>query len=458
MRVAEVEARAKRRGSVGMRSAGVVGVIGFMASLTACNSGSGTAADGGPVTLEAWTTVTVPAQTEMLKKHLETCAAEASATMSVQTVTNDQISKRFSALGNQEPPNIVSAIDTPIAFMYSRKGLVPVDDIIDGIGREDFIQDPLHTVTADGKTWAIPDAALNSSLWFRKSALASAGVQPPRTWDELQAAAKALTTADTGGEQYGISVPLGSSPFNVAADTTFQLFYSAGVTIFDPASGQYVFDKHKAEAAKALKVLAALYNDSSPKASLQWGLSEYRNAFVQGQTAMASDAGGVVGQAAQQNPSALDDLGVVPFPGPNGAPAAHYGGAYHFAIGKASDAKVAASKKTMTCMMKPSLVAERATTRPVFLTPSLKKAYEEPVYKNNPMIQKFSSQLKVVRDEVVPSPAYRYGLEGGLNPAAGQLETATVIPDAVQKVALGQFTPEQAVVFMDEQFRALFKL
>jgi ABC-type glycerol-3-phosphate transport system substrate-binding protein len=433
-------------------------VAGLLVALTACSSGDadGTASSG-PVKLEVWTTVTVPAQTDMIKKHLDACATQANAQVTVQTVTNDQISKRFSALGNQDPPNIISAIDTPIAFMYSRKGLVQVDDVIDKIGRDQFIEAPLHTVSGDGHTWAVPDAALNSSLWFRKGALAKAGVEPPQTWDELRAAAKALTTAGKGGEQYGISVPLGTSPFNVAADTTFQLFYSAGVTVFDPANGTYVFNKQKGEAVAALAVLADLYQNASPKASVQWGLSEYRNAFVAGQTAMVSDAGGVVGQAAQQNPAALADFDVVPFPGPQGAPKAHYGGAYHFAVGKGSAAKVKASKDTLLCMMKPSLVAERATTRPVFLTPALRSAYEESTYKDNKTIKQFSSQLKLIAEKIAPNPAYRYGLEGGLNPAAGQLETSRIIPDVAQKVALGQFTPEQGATYMDEQFQALLK-
>ncbi|AIG73542.1 Conserved putative secreted protein [Amycolatopsis japonica] len=70
--------------------------------------------------------------------------------------------------------------------------LVPLDDVI-GPVRGDFNPSVLAAQTVDGKTYGIPQALDTQVLFYRKSFLQEAGVQPPQTLDELVDAAKKLS-------------------------------------------------------------------------------------------------------------------------------------------------------------------------------------------------------------------------------------------------------------------------
>ena len=115
-------------------------------------------------------------------------------------------------------------------------------------------------------------------------------------------------------------------------------------TVFDPKSGEYVFSEQKPIAIKAMKFLVDLYKTTSPPASVEWGWTEYRTAFVKGQVAMTNEWGAVVQMAAEQNPEMLGKMGVFPFPGPNAAekPTAALSGGYYYLVGKSTPDKVAA--------------------------------------------------------------------------------------------------------------------
>jgi hypothetical protein len=53
---------------------------------------------------------------------------------------------------------------------------------------------------------------------------------------------------------------------NVADQTYCQILYSAGIYIFDPKTGEYVFGKQKKAAQKALDFMIELYKKASPLA------------------------------------------------------------------------------------------------------------------------------------------------------------------------------------------------
>lgn len=58
---------------------------------------------------------------------------------------------------------------------------------------ENYYPDLLSTVSADGHMYGIPAVCNNVALIYNKKYLEEAGVNPPKTWEELKAAAKKLT-------------------------------------------------------------------------------------------------------------------------------------------------------------------------------------------------------------------------------------------------------------------------
>jgi multiple sugar transport system substrate-binding protein len=408
------------------------------------------------VELTFWTNLTTAAQANVIQKQINECVPQQPGlAVKLETVPFGAMYTRLiTALRRGEAPNIMNTIEGAVAFMQAKNGLVPVADLIDRLDRKDFIASYLHAVSKDGQVWGVPDWALHQEVWYRRDLLAKAGLKTPHSWDELLQAAKALTVAGTDGKpaQFGFAVPMGRSL--VAPQTYFQILYSAGGTIFDPKTGEYVLGEHKPLAEKALAFMIELYKAASPPASIEWSWSEYRTAFVKGQVAMTNEWGAVVQMAAEQNPQLLSQFDVFPFPGPSAEnkPVASLGGGYYYLIGKSTPEKVAASKALLQCLYEPRRVAERANSRPIFAIPATRSAFESDVFQSNETVKRFKPQLEVIFREVMPT-WYRYGMEAGLNPLAGQIEATTFIGDAIQNAALGKIKVDAAISQIDEQLR-----
>ena len=361
--------------------------------------------------------------------------------------------KLAAAIQAGTPPNLFNNIEAMVAFMHAKQTLEPIDDVIDGFGRDHFTKKYLDWVTAGGKTWALPDWALHQAVYYRKDLLAQKKLSVPKSWAELLDVAKALNNAKDG--MHGMGVPLGRE--FVGQQTVGAVMYSAGAYVYDPVTRQYVFDKNKDKAVRALRFLVELYKSASPAASIDWSWGEYRTAFVKEKVAMTFEWGAVVGQAASENPALLDKIGVFPFPGPDASdypPKANFGGAYFFTVSKAEPAKVEASKKLLRFLWAPDRLAKRANTRPVFAMPPVKAVFESAVYQNDLMVKRFSPELRMLYRDVMPYEQ-RHGLEAGLSPLAGLIESSYVFGDAVQNVILRNWTPERAVDWIDGQLQVM---
>ena len=442
------------QGGLGKRvrgSAGLPAQIGAAMALLCASANSAAALE-----LNIWTNLTTASQTTVIQKQTTECAAEQPGlTLKFETVPQSTMYTRLiTAFRKNDLPNIMNTLEGAVAFVHAKDGLVPVTEIVDALGRNDFIASYLQAVSKNDQVWGLPDWALHQEVWYRKDLLEAAKLKVPQSWNELLQAAKALNQPGADGKPavYGFAVPMGRAL--VAPQTYFQIFYSAGGTIFDPKTGAYVFGDQKELATQALQFLIDLYKAASPPASVEWSWTEYRTAFVKGQVAMTNEWGAVVQMAAEQNPAILDKIDVFPFPGPTAGkkPAAALNGGYYYLIGKSSPDKVAASKLLLACLYKPERVAERANSRPIFAIPATKSAFNSQVYQSNAQVKQFKPQIDKIFSEVMPN-WYRYGMEAGLHPLAGQIEATTFIGDAVQNAALGKITAAAAIEQMDQQLR-----
>ena len=413
--------------------------------------GSAPAARAEELELSVWSNLTTAAQADVIQRQVNACLKEMpGVSAKFETVPfGSMYTRLITSMKKGDVPNVMNTLEGAVAYLQAKGAVVPVDDVIDQLGRGDFLASYLAAVSKSGKVWGLPDWALHQEVWYRKDLFQAAGLAVPKSWDELLAAANKLNKKP---DQYGFAVPMDRAL--VAPQTYFQIFYSAGGTIFDPKTGEYAFGDKRAEAVAAMKFMLALYKEASPPASVEWSWSGYREAFVKGQVAMTNEWGAVVGIAQEQNPKMLDQMGVFAFPGPSAdkpAPAALNGG-YYYLVGKSTDAKVAASKKLLLCMYKPERVAERAISRPIFAVPATHSAFESAAYQSNDIVKRFKPEIDYIFNNVM-SHWYRYGMEAGLNPLAGQIEATTFIGDAMQNAALGKITAEQAVDQIDQQLR-----
>jgi multiple sugar transport system substrate-binding protein len=405
--------------------------------------------------ISLWTMRTVEAQMANLREDIaEFEKQNPGIRVTVEPVAYGVIyPKLAAAIQAGSPPNVFNCIEAMVAFLQAKGATEPVDDLIKAVGRDQFTKKYLEWVSTGGKTWALPDWALHQEVWYRKDLFAQKKLAIPKSWQDLLEVAKALNNPKDG--MYGMGVPLGRE--FVGQQTYGEVLYSTGAFVYEPATRKYAFDKNKEKAVRALKFLVELYKAASPPASVDWSWAEYRTAFVKEKVAMTFEWGAVVGQAASENPSLLDKMSAFPFPGPDASeypPKGNFGGAYFFTVAKADAAKLEASKKLLRFLYSPERLAKRANTRPMFAIPPVKAAFESAVYQNNPTVKRFNRESRMIFTEVMPYE-YRHGLEAGLSPLAGQIESSFVFGDAVQNVVLRNWTPERAVDWIDQQLQVM---
>ncbi len=202
---------------------------------------------------------------------------------------------------------------------YAESGLaLPLEDYIPDYLKEDILPASWDAVTLDGHIYSLPFEMEPVVLWYSKSALADAGLEVPTTWDELQAAAAALTT----DERYGILIP--TAPGYYENFVFYPFMWMAGADVMNEDFSASV--ANSPEMAQALEFWGGLVKDGYA-APTSTGNDPTDERFATGQGAMFISGYWVYGWIQANYPEMLEDLGVAAIPAPAGAEAATvYGG------------------------------------------------------------------------------------------------------------------------------------
>jgi len=128
----------------------------------------------------------------------------------------DTLNKLIAAIKAGTPPNVVQVYEIGTRSMIDGEIAVPMQTMIDQDPTFDlaaFMPQVLNYYVVDGKLYSMPFNSSNAILFYNKDMFAAAGLDPenpPTTYEELIAAAKALTTKDDNGNiiTSGITWPL----------------------------------------------------------------------------------------------------------------------------------------------------------------------------------------------------------------------------------------------------------
>lgn len=98
----------------------------------------------------------------------------------------------------------VAIIDNPDHSSFASLGvLADITDPIAAWGKGgDYFPGPWDSTIYQGKNYGIPDNSNCLVQWYNKAFTEPAGIEPPKNWDELRAAAAALTE----GQRFGIAM------------------------------------------------------------------------------------------------------------------------------------------------------------------------------------------------------------------------------------------------------------
>lgn len=221
------------------------------------------------------------------------------ATVSVNWYTGDYDKAVAATLLTTNGPDVFEYATGPTLDMIQANQVVDLTDVI-GDAKADFTPTVLARVTYQDKIWAVPQTVDMHLLYYRKSLLTAAGLQPPKTIDELITATDKLKTGDMGGFFAGNDGGLGVlSPFIIWAAGLEQISSDGMGAGFNTQAFYDAVAKFKKlyDSPGMLKAAASDWYDATP--------------FITGETAMQW---GGLWDLDKVKDKWADDFGVLPFP------------------------------------------------------------------------------------------------------------------------------------------------
>ncbi|MDF2644317.1 MAG: transporter substrate-binding protein [Paenibacillus sp.] len=227
---------------------------------------------------------------------------------------------------------------SPGDFMkFAKSGLMKdlTPDFPAGV-KEDFLPASLEAVTYNGKIMALPFELETLGLYYNKEMLDKAGVQVPKTWDELHAAAKKLTTDKVAG----LIIPPDKGPyFNFI---WYPFLWQQGGNVLSADGTKSTFNTP--ETAKALDFWGSFFKDGLSPKKLQLGPWEIDN--LGNKTAAMQIVGTWAINRIEEKYKDVP-IGLAPLPIPTGGKAATDAGGWKMAVNGQSKNAAEAAKFVM---------------------------------------------------------------------------------------------------------------
>lgn len=187
---------------------GIALVAGVSMALTACGGGgtSGTTPSAAPsassvdpaslkATLSWWDTSDSKSEAPAFKALIaDFNKVYPNVKIDYQSVPFGEAQNKFktAAAAKSGAPDILRAEVAWVPEFASLGYLYELDGTELAAGQEDFLPAPLGSTKFNGKTYGVPQVTDSLALMYNKAVLQQAGVQPPKTWDELKAAAATI--------------------------------------------------------------------------------------------------------------------------------------------------------------------------------------------------------------------------------------------------------------------------
>lgn len=271
--------------------------------------------------------------------------------------------KLLASVAAGDPPDLVNVGTVEANRLAARRALVSTDGIVDDAARRRYFPQLWNAVHLDGKSFSIPWYVSVSVLMYNKDMFRAAGLdpsRPPTTWDEIEAAARAVRKSG----QYGY----------LPVIRILEEWQADGLPVLD-ATGRRAAFATPAHAAR-LEAYARLYRDDViPPETLTGGYPEAVRRYKEGRLAMLATGPQFLLSIRQDAPTVYAATGVAPLPrGKAGiVPAA----VMHFVIPVGSRNPAAAAKLGL------SLTSPRnqlALCRLVPLLPSTVETASDPLF------------------------------------------------------------------------------
>jgi multiple sugar transport system substrate-binding protein len=226
----------------------------------------------GPVEIEFWTTQTQSDRQATIQVLVDTFEAlNPDITINVIPVDENDVSTQVAAAAAAGTLPALGEFGAETAVALGAEGVIDVDantQLIDTIGANRFYQGALRMVgDGQGSYYAVPFHGWIQGIWYRADWFEEAGLDVPRTWDEIMEAAEYFY--EPRDNQYGILVGTTAEAFTEQVFTQFAR--SNGAALFD-RDGNLVFNSPEMREAIEYYAELAQYNPPGPQT---WRARDY---------------------------------------------------------------------------------------------------------------------------------------------------------------------------------------
>ncbi len=392
----------------------LTGILLLVPAATGCGHSAGSGAAGGEVTaITALDYYTDKSEHTQWGDLLTACGRTVGVRVEQTSVPGASlIPKVLQQASSRTLPDLLM-LDNPDLQQIARTGaLTPLDGY--GIDADGFAQGIVSAGTYQGKVYGLAPNVSTVALIYNKDMLAEAGVAVPRTWDELKAAAAALTRPG----RYGMAVD---------ANATFEGTWQFLPFLWSNGGDERQLDTP--QAAQALQLWVDLVKSGSmSKSVLSWTQADVHDQFVAGRTAMMINGPWRI-PALEKDANLHWGVAPVPVPRLGQSPVTPLGGEVWAVPQNPSKARQEKAARVLSCLNSPSnmlTLAQEHHTVPSRTSVAAQHAEE------NPSTAAFARSVAAAR-----ARTSELGTEWP--------KAATGIYTAIQSALTGEQTPEEAL-------------
>jgi multiple sugar transport system substrate-binding protein len=394
-------------------------------ALAACSGGPGnnapTAAgsDGAHLSLTALDYYTDEPAHGDTQQRLSQCAAKVNATITQQSVPSGEYNaKVLQAISTKTLPDVLM-VNNPDLPQFAKTGAL--DSLTNlNVDTSAYLKSVLGAGKYKGVLYGLAPNVNTLVLFYNKKLLADAGVKVPTTWAELEAAAKALTTAD----HYGLAY---SAAAGTEGEWTFVPF------LWSNGGSQADLTSQKSQDALTYYTGLALKGYVS-KSAVNWSQADAKDQFAAGKAAMMINGPWQIPSLKQA--AGLDWASTsIPVPNAGDKPAAPLGGEL-WTVPKTSPEREARAASIVQCLNTAETQLKMALTNNT--VPSNSSAADE-------LAAKQPEMASIV--ETVKSARALTSDAGDKWPIVD-----TALSEAIQAVITGQSTVPEAMKTAQAQF------
>lgn len=417
--------------------------------LVGCSSGKETVDQGEITEITLWHMEEPPNRVERFNEVIE-AFNQANPNIKVRAQVQswgDAYSKFPAAITAGNGPDLLFTIPDYTTLIKELGVVQPVDEIVKKLDEKHrFLDSALSPYQYEGHMWAVPVYGMVQALWYRKDKFEEAGLQPPKTWNDLLEAAKTLTKDG----QYGIALPASKS---MATDQVIYSFMiTAGAKDLINKENQVTFDKP--ETVQAYDMYQKLLKFSPPDSNIyQWG--EPQAQFNAGKAAMAIEKGQYLAPFEKESGRPASDLGVVPMPvAEGGEPGSIY---YSNGIMVLTDdpKKQEAIAKFFEYLFEPETYGKFINADPGLFLPVTEVGSKAESFWNDPVISKYKEQVNVLLE--ASKHGYLFGFTDGVASKIGKIAGPNYLAQTLEQIIVNGKTPEEAVKWGQAQMEAAVK-